>query len=87
MRLAASGTYVMTTFAIFDANLIRFEPERLDVQEIDLPVCVRDRDARVNVLDDDIPIRIGDHEDKILGDHNGVVDGVASAFGVIGFYC
>ena len=28
--LRASGAYVMTTFAIFDAPLIRFEPERLD---------------------------------------------------------
>jgi imidazolonepropionase-like amidohydrolase len=29
-RLVASRAYVMTTFAIFDAALIRFEPERLD---------------------------------------------------------
>jgi imidazolonepropionase-like amidohydrolase len=29
-RMAASGAYLMTTFSIMDADLIRFHPERLD---------------------------------------------------------
>jgi imidazolonepropionase-like amidohydrolase len=37
-RMAASGAYLMTTFSIMDADLIRFHPERLDDSLVRLTV-------------------------------------------------
>jgi imidazolonepropionase-like amidohydrolase len=37
-RMAASGAYLMTTFSIMDADLIRFHPERLDDPLVHLTV-------------------------------------------------
>jgi imidazolonepropionase-like amidohydrolase len=44
-RLAASGAYLVTTFAIMDAELTRFHPERLDDRLVRLVVPAIERES------------------------------------------